>query len=284
MESGNDMMWNDGMANEIWDSLRSETCFGPDLPAPPEIKERERCPGPGSKPWEAYKAAILNGWRPVDSHGVGPHGARLYIQMLDEAAKEGNLTTEYIRSLRPTLEHCIMIGNPPDVIAGFKKYGFILSVGPRFFGEVEEAIRDYGEKAREFVLPIKTWLNEGITVVGQMDSTRLSENFNLFTNTYQLVTRKAFNRSGFVDDEALRTAKVYLPEEAIDQVTALKLWTTWAAEYILAENNLGTLEPGKYADFVVLDRDYFTIPIDETLKIRVVMTGLNGNIVYNSGD
>lgn len=177
-----------------------------------------------------------------------------------------------------------MIGNPPDVIAGFKKYGFILSVGPRFFGEVEEAIRDYGEKAREFVLPIKTWLNEGITVVGQMDSTRLSENFNLFTNTYQLVTRKAFNRSGFVDDEALRTAKVYLPEEAIDQVTALKLWTTWAAEYILAENNLGTLEPGKYADFVVLDRDYFTIPIDETLKIRVVMTGLNGNIVYNSGD
>ncbi|MBI4457110.1 MAG: amidohydrolase family protein [Acidobacteria bacterium] len=284
MESGNDMMWLDGMANEIWDSLRSETCFGPDLPAPPEIKARERCPGPGSKPWEAYRAAILNGWRPVDSHGVGSHGIRLYIQMLDAVAKEGNFSTEYIRSLRPSFEHCIMIGKKPDVIAGLKKYGIILSVAPRLFGEVNEAIRDYGSGALEFVMPTKTWIKEGIKLVGQLDNTDLSGRFNVFTNLYQLVTRKALGgRSGqwSESEEELKTAPVYVPEEAIDRVTALKLWTTWSAEYVLAENHLGTLERGKYADFVVLDRDYFTVPVDEIPKVRVVMTGLNGKIAYD---
>ena len=46
--------------------------------------------------------------------------------------------------------------------------------------------------------------------------------------------------------------------------------TTWASEYLLAEDTLGTLEPGEYADFAVLDQDYFTIPIDEILDLEVV--------------
>ena len=72
-----------------------------------------------------------------------------------------------------------------------------------------------------------------------------------------------------------------LQEEAIDRVTALKMTTTWASEYMLAEDTLGTLEPGKYADFCVLDKDFFTLPIEEIRKLKVVMTGLAGKIVYD---
>jgi predicted amidohydrolase YtcJ len=50
---------------------------------------------------------------------------------------------------------------------------------------------------------------------------------------------------------------------------------------MLAEDTLGTLEPGKYADFAVLDKDFFTIPIEEIRDLKVVMTGLNGKIVYD---
>ena len=57
--------------------------------------------------------------------------------------------------------------------------------------------------------------------------------------------------------------------------------TTWGSEYMLAEDTLGTLEPGKYADFAVLDKDFFTIPIEEIRDLKVVMTGLNGKIVYD---
>ena len=53
----------------------------------------------------------MNGWRPVQAHAAGSHGARLYIQMLEQVMKEGNYTPEYIRSLRTTLEHNFFLGN-----------------------------------------------------------------------------------------------------------------------------------------------------------------------------
>ena len=48
------------------------------------------------------------------------------------------------------------------------------------------------------------------------------------------------------------------------------------------EKDLGTLESGKLADLVVLDRDYMTIPVDDIRKIRPVMTMTGGRIVYES--
>ena len=46
------------------------------------------------------------------------------------------------------------------------------------------------------------------------------------------------------------------------------------------EKDLGTLESGKLADLVVLDRDYMTIAVDDIRKIRPVMTMTGGSIVY----
>jgi hypothetical protein len=51
---------------------------------------------------------------------------------------------------------------------------------------------------------------------------------------------------------------------------------------MMAEDTIGTLEPGKYADFVVLDNDFFTIPIEEVRELKVVMTGLSGEIIWDA--
>jgi hypothetical protein len=126
--AGNEMLWLGGMANEIWDASDHEVCMGPDVSAPPEIKARERCPAPGSKPWESYKTAIVNGWRPVQAHSTSSHGMRLYIQMLEEAMREGNYSVEYMRNLRTAVEHNQLLGTPPDVMAGIKKFGIMLNV------------------------------------------------------------------------------------------------------------------------------------------------------------
>jgi len=75
-----------------------------------------------------------------------------------------------------------------------------------------------------------------------------------------------------------------VPEEAIDRITALKMATTWASEYMMAEDTIGTLEPGKFADFAILDRDFFTIPVAEIPEIEVVLTGLGGQIIYDQLD
>ena len=51
--TGGEMLWLNGMCNEIWDSVVNEVCMGPDMPnASPEVKAKERCPSPGSKPWK----------------------------------------------------------------------------------------------------------------------------------------------------------------------------------------------------------------------------------------
>ena len=72
---------------------------------------------------------------------------------------------------------------------------------------------------------------------------------------------------------------VWQPEERIDRVHAMKMWTSWASEYVLKEDELGTLEEGKFADLVVLDRDYFTVPVNDILKVRTPMTMVGGKII-----
>ncbi len=47
------------------------------------------------------------------------------------------------------------------------------------------------------------------------------------------------------------------------------------------EDTIRTLDPGKYADFAVLDKDFFRIPIEEVLDLEVVMTGLAGEIIHD---
>ncbi|MEE8348317.1 MAG: amidohydrolase family protein [Acidobacteriota bacterium] len=272
--SGHEMLWLNGMTNEVWDSIYNEVCLGPDVPAPPEIKMRERCPSPGSKPWESVKAGIVNGWRAAQVHSTSSHGGRLYLQMLEEAREEANLSVEDIRKLRLTLEHNGLLGVVPDVMEGIKKYGIMLNVRTDHLGDVMENVKDYGNVLieKKFTMPIKTWMNEGIRVT--FEAPRLDP----WLVIYELVTRliPADGRGG-TDLQPL------LADEAIDRVTALKMETTWASEYVMAEDTLGTLEVGKFADWVVLEKDFFTLPIDEIRGgISIAMTGLAGQVVYEN--
>ena len=275
--NGGEMLWVGGMANEIWDSLGREACLGPDLPASSEIKARERCPVPGTKPYDSYKAAVVNGWRPVQAHSVGSHGARLYIQMLEEAMQEKGFSVEYIRNLRSTIEHNTVLGNVPDVMEGIKKYGIIINCWPVDLGSAAiTTIADYGEQARSFAMPVKTWLDQGIRVTFEAGAG--GGGLDFWTPIYILITRRApisYGNAQWLDEPIL-------PEEAIDRVTALKMATIWASEYVLAEDTLGTLEPGKFADFAVLDKDFFTIPEEEIRGLKILMTGLNGQIVHDA--
>ena len=60
---GNDYFWIHGVASELWDSDFPTDCFGPDLEAPPAIKAREMCPGPGMLYYDTLRNALASGWR-----------------------------------------------------------------------------------------------------------------------------------------------------------------------------------------------------------------------------
>ncbi len=72
---------------------------------------------------------------------------------------------------------------------------------------------------------------------------------------------------------------VLAAEEAVDRVQLMKMSTSYAAAYVLKENELGTLEPGKFADFVVFNKDYFTIPQEEIPSVYPLMVVVGGKTI-----
>jgi predicted amidohydrolase YtcJ len=71
-------------------------------------------------------------------------------------------------------------------------------------------------------------------------------------------------------------------KQTISREDALIAYTRKNAYFIFQEDNLGSLQPGKLADLVVLDRDYLTVPADEIKDITPVQTLVNGRIVYDA--
>jgi hypothetical protein len=72
----------------------------------------------------------------------------------------------------------------------------------------------------------------------------------------------------------------WLPQERMTRDEALKSMTIWAAYSGFMEKEVGSLEPGKYADFVILDQDIMQIPAELVLQTRVIATYLGGKPVY----
>ncbi len=74
------------------------------------------------------------------------------------------------------------------------------------------------------------------------------------------------------------------PDEVITREEALIAHTRSNAYILFMEDDIGTLEAGKYADLVVLDRDYLTVPMDEVREIQPVLTMVGGEIVFRAAD
>ncbi len=78
--------------------------------------------------------------------------------------------------------------------------------------------------------------------------------------------------------------RVFGPREAIDRATALLMMTRWGADYVLRNQELGSLEPDKLADLVVLDKNPLNeaIPDENLSEIKVVATIIGGEVAYGS--
>lgn len=124
--------------------------------------------------------------------------------------------------------------------------------------------------------PYRTMLNAGVKVAAGSDhmvkwDERASCNpYDPFLALYNMTTCKA------------RDGKVYGAEETVSRTEALLCYTRYAAYATFDEDRFGSLEVGKFADFAVLDRDYFTCAEDEILNIRPVLTVVGGKEVYKA--
>ncbi|HEX9915528.1 MAG TPA: amidohydrolase family protein, partial [Candidatus Bathyarchaeia archaeon] len=126
-----------------------------------------------------------------------------------------------------------------------------------------------GEKRLRGYYPMRSFKEHGIVAAGNSDGFGTSW---ALTGIYGCVTRKS------------RTGKVLCKDEAIGIMDALRAYT-WNAAYLEGNQaTKGSIEPGKLADFVVLDRDITTSDPEEILKARVLKTIVGGRVVYEASE
>ena len=86
--------------------------------------------------------------------------------------------------------------------------------------------------------------------------------------------------SGIVVIAGVRPAAVSITPCRSPGVTLMKMMTVWGSDFMLKPNEIGTLEPGKWADFVVLNKDYFTVPEEDIPNVYPLMTVLGGRPTF----
>jgi len=113
--------------------------------------------------------------------------------------------------------------------------------------------------------PMKSFRDHGIVAAGNSDG--FGDNYAL-TGIYGCVARKS------------RSGNYLCKDEAVPIMDAIKVYT-WNAAYLEGSEDLkGSIEPGKLADFVVLDRDITAVDPEEIIETEVLMTIVGGDVVY----
>ena len=158
----------------------------------------------------------------------------------------------------------------PDLIERMSKLPIIVDIQPIFLATdlhwIEERV---GAKRAAHSYQWKTYIEKGLRLLGGSDCP--VESFSPWHGIYAAVTRK--------DLEGYPEAG-YHPEEKISVYDALCMFTKNVPYGTGQEDYLGTLEIGKFADMVVIDRNIFEIPEDEIADIKVEYTYLAGEEVY----
>lgn len=210
--------------------------------------------------------AVKYGWPVSGVHSVGDRSTNLILKAYDEAAENTPLVPF---SGKFGIDHLTM--QVPENIGIMKKLNVIPSVyflnpGGR---EPSQLVFQYGADAVDEMTPVQSLIDAGLRPVIEADTTRLPYSAPLW-NLERFVTRTDEN------------GKVWGSEERVSRQVGLKMYTLWAADYSGDSERLGSIEKGKFADFVLLGRDYLTVPEDEIADIPILMTVVDGTIVYEN--
>jgi len=151
-----------------------------------------------------------------------------------------------------------------------KKLGGGIAVQFRMYYQGELYKKMYGEPDHQLP-PIRRMLHMGIPVGLGTDATRIST-FNPWMSLHWAVTGKTMGGYQF-----------WPVKDVLSRFEALQLYGTGSAWFSEEEKTKGKIEAGQYADMVILNKDYFSIPIDDIRGIHSLLTIVNGKVVYAEG-
>ena len=201
----------------------------------------------------------------VCTHAIGDRGNRIVLD-----AYEAALRTTGARDHRLRIEHAQVLA--AQDIPRFAKLGIIPSM------QTTHQISDMGwAQARlgpERVQGAYAWrslLDTGAIIANGTDAP--VEAVNSLRTFHSAIARQ---------NELNQPPGGWYPRQRMTREEALKSMTMWAARASFLEGAVGSIEPGKYADFVVLDRDPMRVAPEEIMATRVLATFSSGEAVYEA--
>ncbi|MDB5006081.1 MAG: amidohydrolase [Mucilaginibacter sp.] len=195
------------------------------------------------------------------THAIGDSANRVILKIYASVLKGKN-------DRRWRIEHAQVLA--PEDIKLFGAYNIIPSVQPTHAtSDMYWAAARLGKKRLKTAYAYKQLLEQNGWLPLGTDFP--VENINPMYTFYAAVERKDFK--GYPDGG-------FQPENAISRTQALRGITIWAAKANFEEKEKGSIEPGKYADFVILDKDIMKINGAELPNVKVLKTYINGEKVY----
>ena len=194
------------------------------------------------------------------THAIGDRGNQIVLDVYSKFTQN--------KDLRWRIEHAQMVSE--EDAYKFKKYNIVPSMQPSHCTSDMKWIENrIGADRTNLICKWKTFLDMGVPIPGGSDCP--IEDGNPLFEIFAAVTRKDHN--GYPKNG-------WHPEQCIDRISALKMFTEWAAFGSFLELKRGKIKVGYDADITVLSNDLTTCDEQDILNTEVVMTIVNGKIVY----
>ncbi|PYM00187.1 MAG: amidohydrolase [Verrucomicrobia bacterium] len=206
----------------------------------------------------------------VETHAIGDRANRLILDLYEQAFKAVPPAERKIHEPRWRVEHAQILS--PQDIPRFAKFGVIASMQPSHaISDLFFASSRLGMERLAGAYAWNSLLKSGAVICGGSDAP--VERGEPMIEFYAAVARKSIKGE---------SGEGWHPEEAVSREQALKMFTINAAYAAFEENDKGSIEVGKLADFTVLSTDIMKIPASEILKTRCKMTVIGGEVVYEN--
>jgi len=221
------------------------------------------------KLYQLAKVALANDLQ-FTAHSQGDAA----VDAMVEAYERINRDDFPVRDRRPSITHASFMS--AEAIAKMKALGVVANMQPAWLYLDGVTLRQhFGLERLNYFHPYKTLFEQGVTVGGGSDhmqkigSLRSINPYNPFLAMWTTIARQP------------RGADTPLhPEQSLTREQAIRFYTMNNAFLTFEEAHKGSIEAGKLADFVVLDRDIMTCPVDQVKDIKVEATYLGGLRIY----